>query len=289
MGLVSKDDGWRIPDWLWERIEPLLPPPAPHRLGCHKPRVPAREAMNAILLVLRTGMRWNALNVTGVCSSSSAHRRLQEWERAGVLPEIWRQGLLDYDEAVGIDWAWLAADGAMAKAPLGALRTGPNPTDRAKGGPKRSLLVEAAGVTLGLDHEGANGNDHKLLKATLDSSPIEPPEPSEADPQGLCLDKAYDNQGVRDLIADYDLTPQIRARGGEIELKQLHPDGRARRWLVEAAHSWLNRNRAILIRWSKEDENHLALLQLASGLVAFKKAHAARLAPALPGIGPKGR
>ena len=51
----------------------------------------------------------------------------------------------------------------------------------------------------------------------------------------------------------------------------------------------LNRNRAILIRWSKEDENHLALPQLARGLVAFKKAHAARLAPALPGIGPKGR
>src|SRR5664279_184029 len=65
-----------------------------------------------------TGMQWNALNATGVCSSSSAHRRFQECEQAGVFAEIWRQGLLEYDKIVGIDWAWLAADGAMTKAPL---------------------------------------------------------------------------------------------------------------------------------------------------------------------------
>jgi len=90
--------------------------------------------MDAILLVLRTGMQWNALKVTGVCSSSAAHRRFQEWERAGVFHEFWRQGLLDYDAVVGIDWAWLAADGAMTKAPLGGPKTGANPTDRAKKG-----------------------------------------------------------------------------------------------------------------------------------------------------------
>jgi hypothetical protein len=48
--------------------------------------------------------------------------------------EFWRQGLLEYDEKVGIDWSFLAADGAMTKAPLGGPKTGPNPTDRAKGG-----------------------------------------------------------------------------------------------------------------------------------------------------------
>jgi transposase len=135
MGLVSKDDGWRMPDWLWERIEPLIPEPSDdHPLGCHRPRVPDRNAMDAILLVLRTGMQWNALDLTGPCSSSSAHRRFQEWVGAGAFHEIWRQGLLEYDKAVGIDWAWLAADGAMTKAPLGGPKTGPNPTDRAKKG-----------------------------------------------------------------------------------------------------------------------------------------------------------
>jgi transposase len=134
MGLVDRDDGWRMPDWLWERIEPLLPERPAHPLGCHNPRVPDRAAMDAILLVLRTGMQWNALNATGICSSSSAHRRFQEWERVGVFHEVWRQGLLEYDQTVGIDWAWLAADGAIGKAPLGGPKTGPNPTDRAKRG-----------------------------------------------------------------------------------------------------------------------------------------------------------
>src|SRR5450756_1633638 len=117
--MVSRDDGWRLPDWLWERIVLLLPARPFHPLGTHRSRVPDRDAMDAILLVLRTGMQWNALNATGVCSSSAAHRRFQEWEQAGVFHEFWRQGLLDYDAVVGIDWAWLAADGAMTKAPLG--------------------------------------------------------------------------------------------------------------------------------------------------------------------------
>jgi transposase len=134
MGLVDRDDGWRMPDWLWERIEPLLPPPPGHPLGTHRQGLPKRQVMDAILLVLRTGMQWNALDATGVCNSSTAHRRFQEWVEAGVFHEIWRRGLLDYDEEVGIDWSWLAADGAMTKAPLGGARTGSNPTDRAKRG-----------------------------------------------------------------------------------------------------------------------------------------------------------
>jgi putative transposase len=134
MGLVARDDGWRIPDQTWARMEALLPPRPAHPLGCHNPRVPDREAMNAILLVLRTGMQWNALNATGICSSSSAHRRFQEWTQAGVFSEFWRQGLLAYDELRGIEWEWLSLDGALGKAPLGGGATGPNPTDRAKKG-----------------------------------------------------------------------------------------------------------------------------------------------------------
>lgn len=135
MGLVDRDDGWRMPDWLWERVEGLLPAPPAHPLGTHRRGVPKRQVMDAILLVLRTGMQWNALDATGVCNSSTAHRRFQEWERAGVFHEIWRQGLLGYDEQVGVDWEWLACDGALTKAPLGGVQTGPNPTDRAKRGP----------------------------------------------------------------------------------------------------------------------------------------------------------
>ncbi|AGC42877.1 transposase, is4-like protein [Myxococcus stipitatus DSM 14675] len=52
---MKKDDGWRVPDELWRRIERLLPARPEHPLGCHNPRVPDRQALDGILLVLRTG------------------------------------------------------------------------------------------------------------------------------------------------------------------------------------------------------------------------------------------
>jgi transposase len=70
MGLVVKDDGWRIPDALWEEMERFLPSRKPHPLGCHNPRVDDRAAMNAILFVARTGCQWGALDATGICNHS---------------------------------------------------------------------------------------------------------------------------------------------------------------------------------------------------------------------------
>ena len=131
--------------------------------------------MDAIFFVLRTGCHWNALNATGICSSSAAHRRFQEWTSAGVFVTLWAQGLQEYDELKGLDWEWSAMDGAMTKAPLGGERTGKNPTDRGKLGTKRSLLVEANGVPVGLAVEGANRHDKKVAEATLESIPVDAP------------------------------------------------------------------------------------------------------------------
>ena len=132
-------------------------------------------------------------------------------------------------------------------------------------------------------HDGANRHDQPLLEPTLESIPIKRPKATAARPQGLCLDRGYDLPPVHDLAVKHGYTPHIRTRGEEITEKLRAPGWRARRWVVEATHSWLNRNRAILIRWSKKDENHLALLQLASGLIAFKKANLATLAATQPG------
>src|SRR3954467_5380705 len=201
-----RDDQWRIPNPLWARIEPFLPPRPPHPLGGHNPRVPGRKAMDAIFFVLRTGCQWDALNATGICSSSSAHRRFQEWTAAGVFVTLWAQGLQEYDEVKGLDWSWLARDGAMTKAPLGGERTGKNPTDRGKLGTKRSLLTEAAGVPVGLAVEGADRHDKKLAEATLESIPVERPEPTAEAPQGMCLDKGYDYDDTRELFQEFGFT-----------------------------------------------------------------------------------
>jgi len=159
MSLSNTSQSWRMPDELWRKVKPFLPPGKPHPLGCHRPRVDDRNAMDAIFYHLRTGYQWKALDATGICSSSSAHRRFQEWTQAGVFQRLWTQGLLDYDGLKGIEWEWQAMDGAMTKAPLGKEQTGPNPTDRAKRGVKRSLLVEGNGVPLGVVVDGANRND----------------------------------------------------------------------------------------------------------------------------------
>ena len=124
-GRRVRDDGWRLPDALWAEMEPLLPLRPKHPLGCHNPRVPDRAAMDAIFFVLRTGCQWNALKETKICSSSSAHRRFQEWAAAGVFAAFWRKGLLAYDALAGIEWTWLALDGAMGKAPLGGGKNRP--------------------------------------------------------------------------------------------------------------------------------------------------------------------
>ena len=81
---------WQISDGLWEKMAPLIPEhKTQNPLGTHRKRVDNRAAMNAIFFVLRTGCQWNALNATGICSSSSAHRRFQEWRDAGVFERFW--------------------------------------------------------------------------------------------------------------------------------------------------------------------------------------------------------
>lgn len=115
--------------------------------------------------------------------------------------------LLDYDGLKGIEWEWQAIDGAMTKAPLGKEQTGPNPTDRAKRGVKRSLLVEGNGVPLGVVVDGANRNDFKMARATLESIPIDRPKPTKEDPSICAWIKVtimtkYEHWG-RNLVIPY--------------------------------------------------------------------------------------
>ena len=148
-------------------------------------------------------------------------------------------------------------------------------TERKRG--KRSLLCEGRGVPLGLEIAGANVNDFRLLRSTLESILIARPDATAAEPQGICLDKGYDYPEVYALVDEFGLTPHIRSRGEEQEALAREVGFRARRWVVERTHSWLNRFRGLLIRWSKKPENHRALLQLACGLITWRLATAEHL------------
>ena len=117
---------------------------------------------------------------------------------------------------------------------------------------------------------GANRNDFKLARATLESIPVDRPAPTPADPQGLCLDKGYDYREVRELLEEFGYTAHIRARGEEAQALKREAGYKARRWVVERTHSWMNRFRRILIRWEKKPANYLALLHFVCAFLTYR-------------------
>ena len=249
-------------DLLWNLAQPLLPPAPSHERG-GRTRIDDKTILRAIFYILRTGIQWRALPFSFGVAATTVHARFQEWRAAGFFERLHAAALQAYDEAGGIQWEWLSVDGAMTKAPLGQEATGRNPTDRGKSGTKRSVVTDGRGQVLGIAVAGANRNDHLLLGRTLDAIVVPRPEPSPDHPQNVCLDKGYDYAAARDALAERDYTAHIRSRGEEQRSIRDLPGYRARRWVVERTHSWMNRYRRILVRWEKKVDNYLAMLQLA--------------------------
>jgi transposase len=134
------------------------------------------------------------------------------------------------------------------------------------------VLTEAKGVPVGLAVDGANRHDMKLVRATVYSVPVQRPVPTAQQPQGLCLDKGYDFDEVRQTVQEFGFTAHIRSRGEEARAIKREAGFKARRWVVERTHSWMNRFRRILIRWDKSASNYIAFLHFACALIAFRAA-----------------
>jgi hypothetical protein len=178
--------------------------------------------------------------------------------------------LADDDALHGIDWEWLAMDGAMTQAPLGGKKVGKNPTDRGKTGTKRRVLTDG-GVPIGLAVEGANRNDFKMTRETIKSIPVKRPQPTPDTPQGMCLDKGYDDEEVYALLAEFGFTAHSRARGEEANALKQETRFRARRWVVERTHRWMNRFWRVLICWDKKVRNYVAFLHLACAYITYRQ------------------
>jgi transposase len=156
-----------LTDELWNTLALLLPEHLPSPKGGRK-RVPDRQCLHGILLVLREGIRWQSLpTALGYGSGSTCWRRFQEWTAAGVWPQVHRhlvtalgeQGLLNLDRAV--------VDSSAVRALRGGDPTGPNPTDRAKKGCKRHLITDGNGLPLVVQIGPANRRDEQWLPSLL--------------------------------------------------------------------------------------------------------------------------
>jgi len=127
-------------------------------------------------------------------------------------------------------------------------------------------------VPLSIVVTGANRHDVSQLEAVLDSIVIERPDIFER-PQHLCLDKGYAGEPALETVVLRGFIPHIKSRGEEKTEKTHNPQHKARRWVVEVAHSWINRFRKLLVRYEKLTVSYLGLLMFACAFIAFRKAN----------------
>ena len=159
------------------------------------------------------------------------------------------------------------------QGPFGGDQIGPNPTDRAKAGTKRSILTEAQGGPLAVVVAGANRHDSKLLSDTLEAVIVERPAPTQEAPQHLCLDKAYDTSACEQTVDEKGYVGHIRRIGEEKLDATGHKRYPARRWVVERTLAWLNQCRGILVRYEKKAANYLGMIKLACALLWYRRIH----------------
>ena len=131
------------------------------------------------------------------------------------------------------------------------------------------LLVDEHGIPLSLIVTGANRHDVSQLGATLDAVVIPRPPVTARAPQHLCADAGFVGVPALNEMFAQDYTPHVRPRGEE---RTARAQGkRARRWIVEVAHSWFNRFRKLLVRYEKTHRAYAALHMLAAAIICFRK------------------
>jgi transposase len=134
---------------------------------------------------------------------------------------------------------------------------------------KRHVLTDELGVPLSILITGANVHDKWLVGDVLDAMALRGPRGPRR-PKHLCLDKGYDYKDAEAAVRSRGIVPHIRRRGEPPMIGCVK--GKPRRWVVERTNSWHNRFRGLLVRWERIAENYLAMLQLASGIIAFRAA-----------------
>ena len=129
--------------------------------------------------------------------------------------------------------------------------------------------MDGRGVPLSIVVTEANRHDVTQLEAVLAGKIAEPIMINEE--EHLCADAGYVGEEARQKIVAAGYIPHVRPRGEEKFEKEKIPNFKARRWVVEACHSWLHRFRKLIIRYEKLDETHMALHHLASAIIALRK------------------
>ena len=226
---------------IWQQFVALLPARrVDHPLGCHRPRIPDQVVFEKLVQVLVFGCAYHRI-ADESCSATTLRRRRDEWIEAGVVEALQESALESYDRIVGLELADVAVDGCITKAPCGGEKAGKSPVDRGKRGIKRSTMVDASGIPLGVVSAPANRHDSPLLAPTLDALEALglPPESV-----SVHLDRGYDSNVTRRLLEERELIGVISEKGKPAPLKA------GLRWVVERTNSWHNAHKKLV--WCTE-------------------------------------
>ena len=258
-----------VSDALWQRLEPLLPPPPRHRVRFpgRKP-LDYRKILTGIVFVLKTGIAWDDLPAELGCGCGKTCRHyLRLWCQAGVWQKLHALLLSELNGADRIDWSRALIDASFAKALEGGEDTGPNPTDRGKSGSKHHVLTDAHGIPLNAKVTAANVNEVTQALDLLVNKPAVggKPGPKRQLPDRLQGDTGYDSEPLRRLLRWPGITPVLGKRGRE------HGSGLGKlRWFVERTISWLHGFGRLRRRLDRLTELQEAFLRLGCSLICLR-------------------
>lgn len=131
--------------------------------------------------------------------------------------------------------------------------------------------MDGRGVPLSIVVTGANVNDGKRLDEVLNAIVVKRKNPPHRRNKHLCADAGYRSAENLRTIETHGYIPHVVGRRKEADIKRRDPKKRARRWVVEVAHSGFNRFRKLLVRYEKLERSFLALNYLAAAIIAFRK------------------
>jgi transposase len=228
---------------IWQQLSALLPRrQTDHPLGCHRPRIPDRVVFEKLVQVMVFGCAYERI-ADESCSATTLRRRRDEWIEAGSMEVLEEMALESYDRIIGLELSEVVVDGCITKAPCGGEKAGRSPVDRGKRGIKRSVVVDAEGIPLGVIAAPANRHDSPLLGETLNTAGELPERAS------VHLDRAYDSKLTRGLLEYRGLIGVISEKGKPVPLKA------GMRWVVERTNSWHNAHKKLM--WCTEREGRV--------------------------------
>lgn len=246
-----------ISDNVWNEIKNVIPIKK-NKVG--RPQKDPRMVLSGIFYIMVTGAQWHKLpDYYG--RPTTVHGRFRSWIKSGVFFEILKQSIDAAVKHLGLPECFFS-DTSSAKSPF-AKFGGKNPTDRAKNGVKKGIIIDWNRIVLSVIIDAANTHDSKLLlphlqhiKRFLDS------------PKVLATDSAWDAQHLRSTLAkdNIALFASTNIRRDKTK-RRLRPGGR---WRVEQIFGIQQWNRGIKFCWTKTKESFLGLCQLASAIHNFK-------------------